>query len=100
MKEFFSYTKFFTILLSVFYIFGLLGSFYGKEIIISIISFAILCVLILFFNLGFKKSIILFLIFTLGLIRAKNSLVLPNVLDDIFSNEATIYGQIISPKDV
>ena len=100
MKENFSQTKIFTIILALFYIFGLIGSFYEKEILFSFLVFTISCILILFLNIGFKKSIILFLIFFVGLIRAKYSLNIPNALDGIFSNEAEITGQIISSKEL
>ena len=100
MKENFSQTKIFTIILALFYIFGLVGSFYEKEILFSFLVFTISCILILFINIGFKKSIILFLIFFVGLIRAKYSQNIPNALDGIFSNEAEITGQIISSKDI
>ncbi|MBQ7286800.1 MAG: DNA internalization-related competence protein ComEC/Rec2 [Candidatus Gastranaerophilales bacterium] len=100
MKENFSQTKIFTIILALFYIFGLVGTFYEKEILFSFLVFALLSILILFINIGFKKSIILFLIFFAGLIRAKYSQNIPNALDGIFSNEAEITGQIISSKDI
>ena len=56
--------------------------------------------LILFFNVDFKKIIALFLIFFVGLIRAKQSLNLPSILDEIYSNNAVVEGQIISSIDI
>lgn len=99
MKEIFSYTKLFTILLSIFYISGLVGCFFEAEILTSVFIFILLCDLVWFLNLDFKKILILYLVFFVGLIRANQSSKLPNVLDEIISNDVTIYGQIISSKD-
>lgn len=100
MKEIFSYTKLFTILIAIFYIFGLVGCFFEYEILYSFLAFLILLGLVLFLNLDFKKVIILYLIFFIGLIRANQSLKLPCVLDEIYSNNAFIQGQIISSSDI
>lgn len=100
MKEIFSYTKLFTVLLAIFYIFGLIGRYFEYEILFSFLAFLILALVIFFLNFDFKKVIILYLIFFVGLIRANQSLKLINPLDGIFSNDVSIYGQIISSKDV
>ena len=100
MKEIFSYTKLFTILLTIFYILGLIGSYYECNNICFLVSFILISLLIWFFNLGFKKSLILSLIFILGIIRANNSKNLPTILDEINSNNAQITGQIITSKDI
>ncbi|MBR5305035.1 MAG: DNA internalization-related competence protein ComEC/Rec2 [Candidatus Gastranaerophilales bacterium] len=100
MKDLFSYTKLFTILFTIFYIFGLLGSFFEHEILFSSISFLILLCLVLFLNLDFKKIIVLYLIFFIGLIKANQSLKLPSILDEVYSNDAIIKGQIISSNNI
>lgn len=100
MKEIFSYTKLFTILITIFYIFGLVGRFFEYEILFSTLAFLILLSLVLFLNIDFKKVIVLYLIFFVGLIRANQSLKLPSVLDEIYSNNANIEGQIISSSDI
>lgn len=100
MKEIFSYTKLFTILITIFYIFGLVGHFFEYEILFSAISFLLLLSLVLFLNIDFKKIIILYLVFFVGLIRADQSLKLSSILDDVYSNDAIINGQIISSADI
>ena len=100
MKEIFSYTKLFTILLTIFYILGLIGSYYECNNVCFLICFILISLLIWFFNLGFKKSLILSLIFLLGIIRANSSKNLPTILDEINSNNAQITGQIITSKDI
>ena len=100
MKEIFSYTKLFTILIAIFYIFGLVGRFFEYEILFSALAFLILLSLVLFLNVDFKKVIVLYLIFFIGLIRANQSLKLPSSLDEIYSNNAIIKGQIISSADI
>ena len=100
MKEIFSYTKLFTILITIFYIFGLVGSFFKYEILFSTLAFLILLNSFLFLKVEFKKIIILYLIFFIGLTRANQSLKLPSILDEIYSNNAIIKGQIISSADI
>ena len=100
MKELFSYTKLFTLLLTIFYILGLIGCFFHHEILLSFLSFLILGILIYFLNLDFKKVLILYLIFFVGLIRANQSSKLSSILDEYYSNDTIVYGQIISSKDV
>ena len=100
MKEIFSYTKLFTILLAIFYIIGLISCFYDCKLICFLIVFLLLSLLVWFCNLGFKKSLILCAIFLFGVLRAQNSMNLPAILDDINSNNAKVFGQIITSKDV
>ena len=100
MKELFSYTKLFTILLSIFYISGLVGYFFEIEILILIVVFVILCVLIWFLNLDFKKVLILFFVFSFGLLRAHQSSKLPDIIGDVVSNNTMFFGKIISSKDI
>ena len=100
MKEIFSYTKLFTILLSIFYISGLVGRFFEAEILTSVFIFILLCALVWFLNLDFKKILILYLVFFVGLIRANQSLNLPEILDELYSNNAIVEGQIISSKNI
>jgi len=100
MKEIFSYTKSFTVLIAISYILGLMASFYDKEILFSFIIFLLLIVSVLFLNFSFKKIIVLYLLFFLGIIRAENSINLPSVLDEISSKDAQIQGQVISSKTI
>ncbi len=100
MKTIFSYSKIFTVLLSVLYIFGLIASFYNLEIILSILVFIFLVFIVLFRNFDFKKVIILYLIFFAGISRANNSYKIDNVLKDIKADNVIIKGQIVSSKDV
>ena len=99
MKIDFSQTKLFTILIALLYISGLIGVYYNSVLITALIVFLILCFLILCSNLGFKKVIILCLLFFVGFIRAKQS---QNNLDlkSIYCNNAEITGKIISTPDI
>ena len=92
--------KLFTILLTLFYILGVISYFYSFEIAASFVAFVSLSLLIKFLNLDFKKSLILYFIFFVGIIRANSSLDLPNELDNLISNNATVKGQIISHSDI
>ena len=92
--------KLFTILITLFYIFGVISYFYHFEIFASFTVFVVLLLLIKFLDLDFKKSLILYFIFFAGLIRALNSFNLADELDNLISNFATIKGQIISHSDV
>jgi len=100
MKDLFSYTKLFTILIAIFFIFGLIACFFENEILFSFLAFVALVLMTLFLKFDFKKVILLYFIFFVGLIRANQVVNLPNVFDDIVSNDAIIYGQIISSKDI
>lgn len=100
MKEIFSYTKLFTILITIFYILGLIGCFYHCNCATYISAFVLFGLLIFFFELDFKKIIILFLMFMFAIIRAGASTNLPTILDEINSNNTSIFGQIITSKDV
>ena len=95
-----SKTKLFTILISIFYAFGLSAYFFHHEKFFALIILFLACSLIYFFNFGIKKSIILFFIFFLGIFRAYNSSNLETILDDININNVTVVGQIITPKDI
>lgn len=95
----FLYEKNFTILFSLFYIFGVLGCFYNHGIVFAFITFVILSFLVLYFNYNKKKILILYLIFFVGFIRAdfsKND----DILKGINCSDAKIQGRIISSKDV
>lgn len=100
MKTIFSYTKIFTCFLSILYIIGLVASFYNLQIILSIFVFLFLAILILFFNFDFKKSLILFLIFFLGILRANSSCNIDETLKNIDADDVTLSGQIISSKNI
>ena len=95
----FLYEKNFTVLFSLFYIFGVLGCFYNHEILCAFIAFIILSFLILFFNYDKKKIIILYLIFFVGFIRV-NLTNNNDMLKGINCSDATIKGKIISPKNI
>lgn len=97
-KTFF-YQKHFTILFSLFYIFGALGCFHNNAIIFALIAFVILAILIFIFDYDKKKILILYLIFFAGFIRVnldKNE----DILKDINCSKAEIEGKIISSKDI
>ena len=100
MKEIFSYTKLFTLLITIFYIFGLLGSFYDKEILFSFFVFILLSLILLILKLDFKKILVLYLIFFVGLIRANNSEDLSSILDEFYSNDVLVRGYVITSKDI
>lgn len=92
--------KSFTILLSSFFVFALFSRFYGFEILASFLVLAILVFLVLRFDLNFKKAIILYLIFFLGILRADYKSNLYSPLEEIFSNNAEFKGQIVSSKNI
>lgn len=100
MKELFSYTKLFTILLSIFYISGLISCFFELEILSSFLIFIVLSIFIWALNLDFKKAIILYSVFFIGLFRADQSLNLTEVFDEIYSNNVIVQGQVISSKNI
>ena len=64
-------TKLFTIFLTLFYIFGIICVFYNCQILFCLIISLIICFLILKSDFGYFKSLILFLIFFLGIFRKK-----------------------------
>jgi len=93
--------KIFTILLSVFYILGLYCAFYNYNIQGIIFTFLLFLSAILFSELNYKKIIFLFLIFILGILRVDAFLKpIENVLSEIESYKTTLYGQIVSSKDI
>ena len=95
----FLYEKNFTVLFSLFYIFGVLGCFYNHEILFSFLAFIILSVLFLTFNYDKKKILILYLIFFVGFIRATLSNN-DDILKGINCSNATVEGKIISSKNI
>lgn len=100
MKEIFSYTKLFTLLITIFFIFGLIGSFYNCEILFSFIVFVLLSLILLVFKYDLAKLLILYLIFFIGLTRAHYSMDLSSTLDEFYSNNAKIEGYIVSSSDI
>lgn len=100
MKEIFSNTKIFTVLLAISYMAGLCGYFYNVEMLAVCLVFACLCAFVFFVDLSIKKLLVLCFIFFLGLLRASDSSKLPSVFDEITTNEAYICGQIVSSKDI
>ena len=95
----FLYEKNFTVLFSLFYIFGILGCFYSCAILFAFVALVILSILNFYFNYNKKKIIILYLIFFVGFIRADFSQK-DDILEGINCSSATIEGKIISPKDI
>ena len=100
MKEKFSYTKIFTILFSTFYIFGLVASFYNLAFIFAVILLFVLILMTLFTKFDFKRIIILYLIFFVGIIRASNSENIEKSLENVNSNNVKLYGQVVTSKEV
>ena len=95
----FLYEKNFTVLFSLFYIFGVLGCFYNHEILFSFLALVVLSVLFLTFNYDKKKILILYLIFFVGFIRATLSNN-DDILKGINCSNATVEGKIISSKNI
>ncbi len=100
MEEKFSYTKIFTILFSTFYIFGLAASFYNLAFIFAVILLFVLILMTLFTKFDFKRIIILYLIFFVGIIRASNSENIEKSLENVNSNNVKLYGQVVTSKEV
>ena len=92
--------KIFTILISLFYIFGLVGVYFSSKILLAAILTALIIFFILRYNFSLKKSLILFFVFVLGTLRAQSSLNINSILKDITSNSAVLTGQIITSKDI
>lgn len=92
MKIDFTNTKLYTVFITIFYIFGLLASFYNQQILYCFMAFAIICFLTLFSNLNYKKLTILYLIFFLGIARAAKT---PEVKEYYF-NDFELSGKIIT----
>ena len=68
-------SKIFTFLLTIFYILGLVAVFYNYQLVLAFFVLAVIVFLILFYNLGFRKALFLYLIFFLGFIRAKTTII-------------------------
>ena len=100
MKIDFSDIKFFTILLAILYIFGLICVFYNCEILCAFLVLLFLIFAILKLKISSKKSIILYLIFFLGFIRAKDSTNIQSILDEVRADDVVLSGQIISSQDI
>ncbi len=100
MEEKFSYTKLFTILFSVFYILGLFASFYNYSLIVSVIVLFVLILITLFLNFGFKRVIILYLVFFLGILRASDSENIDKSLENISTGGVVLAGQVVSSKEI
>lgn len=96
----FNRTKLFTILLTIFYISGVLGLFYSKEILCAAICLIALIILTFISNIGFRKSLILFLIFLIGIIRAGNYKKNCEFIHKLNYNNASIQGKIISSASI
>lgn len=92
----FTNTKLFTVFIAIFYILGLLASFYNHQILYCFIGFLILVFLIFFSNLNYKKIFILFLIFFLGIVRAGKT---PEI-KEYYLNNVELSGKIITSADV
>ena len=94
----FSKSKLFTVLLTTYYILGLFVSFQDNVALYFVITALCLISLIfftLFSNLGFKKSIVLTLMFFVGFYRAEISKDI-NSIGNLHSNNSTIKAKIIT----
>ena len=60
----------------------------------------VLIILLFLFNFSYKKAIILFLIFFLGIFRAQNSILPVSILENLNNSKATLKGQIVSSKNI
>ena len=100
MEEKYSLTKIFTISFSIFYILGLFASFYDCSLTVSIIILFILIFITLFLNFGFRRIIILYLIFFLGITRALNSENFDKSLENVNSSDVVFIGQVVTSKEV
>ena len=91
--------KLFSVLLSIFYISAVVVALCHLEIVGIIIAFLFLSFLILIFNYPYKRVLILCFFFLFGLLRV-NFLAHDNFIEGIKNDEAEIYGQIVSSKDI
>ncbi len=96
MRIDFNNSKLFTVFITIFYISGLLGSFYNRSILYCFISFLVLAFLIFYSNLSYKKIAILCLIFFLGNLRAGE---IPEN-KEYYSNDIELSGKIITSCDI
>ena len=100
MEEKFSYTKLFTILFSVFYISGLTAAFFGHSLLFAVIALLVLILITIFTDFDFKRIVVLYLIFFVGIIRAGNSEDIDRSLQNINSNNVILSGQVSTSKEV
>ena len=100
MEEKFSQTKLFTILFSIFYVSGLASCFYNCTLICSIFALIILILVTIFLNLGFKRTIILYLMFFVGIIRANSSENIDKSLQNVKADNVVLSGRIVTSKDI
>jgi len=96
----FNYNKFFAVLLTILYISGLISVFYHHEIILAFIVLLCLSFLVFISNIGFRKTIILYLIFFIGILRANQSLNIEKFIENLNSDNTEIEGKIISPSNI
>ena len=99
-KKTFPYDKTYTIFLSTFYIFGLCGIFFNHPQSFSFLIFLILSLFIIFYDIDFKKVLLLFFIFILGLTRAHFSISHESFIDELYDNQAELKGIVTSSKDI
>ena len=92
--------KFFTIFLSLSYVFGLCAYYAKQEIMYAFLILLLLVFAILYLKIDFKKILILYLIFFAGIIRAKSSFDFQNALGNIKTDDVILQGQIISSKNI
>ncbi len=93
-------TKYFIILITTFYIFGLWAVFGEHVIGFSISAFIISGIFALLFDFGFKRTLLLFLIFILGILRADKTYDFEDYLEDISAKNVTVVGKVISSKNI
>jgi len=99
-SEFLSKTHTFAILLSIFYIFGIVSNFKNCENAFVFILLIISNILLFIFKLNYKKVIILFTIFLIGIFRADNAKLNPSVLENLNNANVILKGQITSSKQI
>ncbi len=91
-------SKIFTFLLTIFYILGLVAVFYNYQLVLAFFVLAVIVFLILFYNLGFRKALFLYLIFFLGFIRAKTTII--DHIEQININNSVVVAKVVSSKNV
>ena len=92
----FTNTKLFTVFITIFYVLGLLGTFFNHQILYCFITFLVLSFLTFLSNLNYKKLIVLFLIFFLGIMRAGKI----SDVKEYYLNDIELSGKVITSSDI
>ena len=96
MKIDFANTKLFTVFITIFYITGLLGSFYNHQVLFCFMVFIVLSFLTFFSNLDFKKIFILYLMFFIGIARIADI----SETKEYYLNDIELQGKVITSADI